>query len=102
MFDAELSGAVLNMHLLGRLLSWLKPYRLSLIASIVLILISSLCAVLMEVVISRVLVDYIIVGDTESIMPDLGMIGLTVELERALSCHQRHPSRPGRSPASDI
>ncbi len=84
MFDAELSGAVLNMHLLGRLLSWLKPYRLSLIASIVLILISSLCAVLMEVVISRVLVDYIIVGDTESIMPDLGMIGLTVKLERTL------------------
>ncbi|MBO6657094.1 MAG: ABC transporter ATP-binding protein [Pseudomonadales bacterium] len=87
MFDAELSGAVLNMHLLGRLMHWLKPYRVSLIASTVLVLIASYAAVVMEIVISRVLVDYIIVGDTESVMPDLGMIELTqwVEAQTDLS-----------------
>jgi len=81
MFDAELSGAVLNMHLLGRLMRWLRPYRVSLIASTVLVLVASFAAVVMEIVISRVLVDYIIVGDTESVMPDLGMIELTQWIE---------------------
>ena len=41
MFDAELSGAVLNMHLLGRLMRWLVPYRLSLIVSTILVLIAA-------------------------------------------------------------
>jgi len=82
MFDAELSGAVLNMHLLGRLVRWLKPYRASLFLSTVLVLVASYAAVVMEILISRVLVDYIIVGTTESTMPDMGMIELTIWVER--------------------
>jgi len=82
MFDAELSGAVLNMHLLGRLVRWLKPYRFRLILSTVLVLVASYAAVVMEILISRVLVDYIIVGETESPMPDMGMIELTIWVER--------------------
>ena len=82
MFDADLSGAVLNMHLLGRLVRWLKPYRLRLILSTVLVLVASYAAVVMEILISRVLVDYIIVGETESPMPDMGMIELTIWVER--------------------
>ena len=82
MFDAELSGAVLNLHLFGRLVRWLKPYRLMLILSTVLVLVASYAAVVMEILISRVLVDYIIVGEAESPMPDLGMIELTIWIER--------------------
>ena len=82
MFDAELSGAVLNMHLLGRLVRWLKPYRFRLILSTALVLVASYAAVVMEILISRVLVDYIIVGETESPMPDMGMIELTIWVER--------------------
>ena len=81
LFDAELSGAVLNLQLLGRIVRWLHPYRGSLVVSAFLILVASCCAVVMEVVISRVLVDYIIVGETDSLMPDLGMIELTRWLE---------------------
>jgi ATP-binding cassette subfamily B protein len=87
MFDAELSGAVLNMHLLGRILKWLKPYRITLFFSAVLILITSTAAVIMEIIISRVLVDYIIIGhspqpgETTIDMPDLGMIELTKWVE---------------------
>ncbi|MGB1423325.1 MAG: ABC transporter ATP-binding protein [Pseudomonadales bacterium] len=81
MFDAELSGAVLNFQLLTRILTWLVPYKLRLWASAALVLAASFAAVLMEVVISRVLVDYIIVGDTDSPMPDLGLIALTQLLE---------------------
>ena len=81
MFDAELSGAVLNFHLLKRIVSWLKPYRIRLLVSGVLVLIASFTSVVMEVVISRVLVDYIIVGDADSVMPDLGMIEVTQSVE---------------------
>ena len=55
MFDAELSGSVVNFHLLGRLFIWLKPYRVNLLASTVLVLIASYAAVVMEILISRVL-----------------------------------------------
>jgi ATP-binding cassette subfamily B protein len=81
MFDADLSGAVLNMHLLGRLMYWLKPYRLSLVVSTGLVLLASYAAVILEILISRVLVDYIIAGKPDSIMPDLGMIALTQRVE---------------------
>ena len=82
MFDAELSGAVLNLQLFGRLVRWLKPYRFMLILSTVLVLVASYAAVVMEILISRVLVDYIIVGEADSPMPDLGMIELTIWIER--------------------
>ncbi|MBQ61797.1 MAG: ABC transporter [Gammaproteobacteria bacterium] len=85
LFEAELSGSVLNLHLLGRIMRWLHPYRLSLLVSAFLILIASCSAVMMEVVISRVLVDYIIVGETSSLMPDLGMIELTQWVESQLA-----------------
>jgi ATP-binding cassette subfamily B multidrug efflux pump len=84
MFDAELSGTVLNGQLLLRVMSWLRPYRPRLLLSAVLILITSCVAVSMEIIISRVLVDYIIVGNANSNMPDLGMIALTQWVESQL------------------
>ena len=85
MFDAELSGSVLNMRLLGRLMQWLTPYRLSLLASTALVLVASYATVVMEILISRVLVDYIIIGETDSEMPDLGMIELIQKVEMFLA-----------------
>ena len=81
-FETELSGAVLNLKLLARIFVWLRPYRLKLILSAILVLIASFAAVVLEILISRVLVDYIIMSDSDSIMPDLGMIWLTQFLER--------------------
>ena len=83
-FDSELSGAVLNLQLFSRIMYWLKPYRIMLFISLILILIASYLTVIMEIMISRVLVDYIIVGDTESPMPDLYMIEVTQWVERQL------------------
>ncbi len=83
-FDAELSGAVLNMHLLGRIMGWLRPYRITLLFSAILVLSASCMIVIMEVVISRVLVDYIISGERNSIMPDLGMIEFTIRIQQWL------------------
>ena len=81
-FETELSGAVLNFQLLARIFFWLRPYRLKLFLSAILVLIASFAAVLLEILISRVLVDYIIMKDSDSLMPDMGMISLTQFLER--------------------
>lgn len=77
MFDADLTGSALNMHLLRRLLKWMKPYRSTFLVSAVLILVSSTLAVLLPVVISIVVIDHVIRGETENLSPDLGMINLT-------------------------
>ena len=51
MFEAELSGAVLNVHLFVRILHWLKPYKLILELSFVHVMLSIDCKFMMEVVI---------------------------------------------------
>jgi hypothetical protein len=54
MFDAELTGQALNLKLVRRLLGWLRPYRATVAASSLLILIASALQVLLPVVISVV------------------------------------------------
>ena len=87
MFDAELSGAVLNMQLLRRLLHWMKPYRVTIAVSAVLVLLASTLQVLLPVVISLVVIDHILRGETEILAPDLGMIEFTDWLAQALATH---------------
>ena len=65
-------------------MAWLRPYRVSLVLSAVLILLASFVSVVMEIVISLVLVDYIIRGEGSSVMPDLGMVDLTQWVEGQL------------------
>jgi len=74
LFDAELSGQVLSLKLLRRLLSWMKPYRNTLLVSGVLILVSSTLQVLMPVILSLVVIDHIIMGVTDHLAPDMGTI----------------------------
>jgi ATP-binding cassette subfamily B protein len=87
MFDAELSGAVLNLSLLRRLLGWMKPYRLTFAVSAVLILFASTLQVLLPVIISLVVIDHIIRGETDPDRIDLGMVEATDWLTATLSVH---------------
>ena len=80
MFDAELTGAVMNLSLLRRLLRWLRPYRVTLGVSAVLVLVASTLQILLPVVISLVGIDYVISGKTDTGTPDMGMVDLTVAL----------------------
>ena len=64
-FDAELTHQALNLRLFLRLLKWTKPYRITLIASAVLIIVSVGLGSLMPVFQYRVVVDEILVP-TES------------------------------------
>lgn len=80
MFDADLSGAVLNMHLLGRLMHWLKPYKLSLLISTVLVLITSTLQILLPIIISLVAIDHIFRNESDADTPDFGLIELNTYL----------------------
>lgn len=74
MFDADISGAVLNLQLLRRLLKWLVPYRRSLAISTVLVLIASTLQVMLPIIISLVAIDHIIRGESDADSPDFGLI----------------------------
>ena len=84
MFDAELTGAVMNFSLLRRLLRWLRPYRVTLCVSAVLVLVASTLQILLPVMISLVGIDYVIGGKTDTGTPDMGMVDLTVALSTGL------------------
>ena len=87
MFDADLSGAVLNVSLLGRLLSWLKPYRGQLVLSSVLVLVASFLNILLPITISLVAIDSIIRTEPTTNAPDFGLIELNDWLSQSLSIH---------------
>ncbi len=87
MFDAELSGAVLNMHLLGRLMHWMRPYRSTFAVSAILVLVASTLQVFLPVVISLVVIDHIIRGASDQLSPDLGMVDLTEWLASVFGTH---------------
>ncbi len=87
MFEADISGAVLNMHLLGRLLHWLKPYRWALVASSALVLLTSTLQILLPIIISLVAIDHIIRGESDADTPDFGLIELNTWLAETSGWH---------------
>ena len=75
-FEADIHGQAMNMQYLGRIMGWVKPHFKLATWSIFLVLFASLMAVLLPVIITRVVVDGIIIGDPKLTMPDFGMNGL--------------------------
>ena len=73
-FEADISGAVLNMQLLRRLLRWLAPYRVQLFLSTVLVLLASALQILLPIIISLVVIDHILRDESSADTPDFGMI----------------------------
>ncbi len=87
MFDAEISGAVLNLSLLRRLLRWMRPYRVTFLVSAVLILLASVLQVMQPIIISVVVIDHIIRQESETLAPDLGLVELNDWLTLSLDLH---------------
>jgi ATP-binding cassette subfamily B multidrug efflux pump len=88
MFDADISGAVLNLHLLRRLLKWLAPYKVSLAVSTVLVLIASTLQVMLPMIISLVAIDHIIRGESDAESPDFGLIEFNQGIAASLGVHE--------------
>ncbi len=87
MFDADISGAVLNLSLLRRLLHWLKPYKMSLFISGILVLVASTLQVLLPMIISLLAIDHILRGTADADTADFGLIELNTWLAQSLGWH---------------
>ena len=86
-FEDDIETTGFDFSLLGRLMSWMKPYRLQGFIAIVLVLFSASAAVLAPVVISRVVVDGILLPPSGTPAPDFGQKELNGFLASALSLH---------------
>lgn len=87
LFDAEISGAVLDWSLLRRLAAWMKPYRATFAISALLVLITSTLQVLLPIIISLVVIDHILRDASIANAPDLGMVELNDWLAATLQVH---------------
>jgi ATP-binding cassette subfamily B protein len=79
-FDADLSGRILDVRLLRRLLHWLAPERARLAASAVLVLVASTLQVMLPIVLSIVVIDHLLLGEASGRIPDFGLIGAVESL----------------------
>ena len=79
-FEADISGAALNLTLLRRLLGWLRPYKGLIAISSILVLIASALQILLPIVISLVVIDHILRGNPSNNSPDFGLVELNIRL----------------------
>lgn len=82
-FDADIHGQSANMVYLARIFSWLAPHKKLATVSVLLVVAASFIAVLLPVLISRVVIDNIIIGQADLVMPDFGLNSLMTWLASA-------------------
>ncbi len=77
-FDVELTHQALNVRLFIRLLGWMRPYRLTLLVSVALVIVAAATSVLMPVIIGRVIIDTVLLPNpSASSLPDYGLTEAT-------------------------
>ena len=86
-FEDDIETTGFDFVLLGRLFGWMRPYRLQGVLALLLVLLSASAAVLAPVVISRVVVDGILLPASGTAAPDFGQKALNGFLSSSLSLH---------------
>ena len=77
-FDVELTDQALNVRMFIRLLGWMRPYRLTLLGSVALVIVAAGTAVLMPVIVGRVVIDTVLLPNpSASALPDYGLVAAT-------------------------
>ena len=76
-FEAELPGKSMSARDFKRILGWTKPHRKTALKSLVLVITASFLAVLLPVIITRVVIDGLLIQQPQLSAPDLGMSQLT-------------------------
>lgn len=75
-FEADIEGQAMNMQYLKRILSWARPHRALAGLSVLLVLGAATLAVLQPVVVTRVVIDGVIMNEPDALLPDFGMNAL--------------------------
>ena len=81
-FEADISGAALNLTLLRRLVGWLRPYKGLIAISSILVLVASALQILLPIIISLVVIDHILRSNSSNNSPDFGLVELNVTLSQ--------------------
>ena len=79
-FDADIEGQAMNMQYLRRILGWVAPHKGIAFGSVSLVLVASTLAIMLPVIVSRVVVDGVIMGEPNALMPDFGLNALNAWL----------------------
>ncbi len=82
-FDAELSGQTFSFRLLRRLLRWVRPHVGRAAASGAFVVVASVLAVLGPVILSRVVIDGILMPESGFAAPSFGMDAAAAWMDRA-------------------
>ena len=76
-FDAELPGKSMSARDFKRILGWTRPHRKTALISLALVITASFLAVLLPVIITRVVIDGLLIQQPRLSAPDLGLSQLT-------------------------
>ncbi len=82
-FDADIEGKAMNTRYLKRILGWVWPHRYLAAGSILLVLAAATLVIGLPVMVSRVVIDGVIMGDPGGPLPDFGLNALTAWLAGA-------------------
>lgn len=82
-FEDDIDTRRFDLHLIWRLTKWIAPYRGRMFAALALVLLAASAAVLAPVVVSRVVVDGILLPASGTHAPDFGQKALTFWLHEA-------------------
>jgi len=75
-FEADIEGQAMNLQYLKRISGWVRPHKQLAMVSIFLVVMASALAVLMPVLLSRVVVDGILMDSPNALLPDFGLFQL--------------------------
>lgn len=84
MFDAELPGKSMSARDFKRILGWTRPHRKTALISLALVVTASFLAVLLPVIITRVVIDGLLIQQPRLSAPDLGLSQLTQIIAQGL------------------
>ena len=82
-FEADIEGQAMNLQYLKRIASWVRPHKKLAALSIVLVVVASGLAVLMPVLLSRVVVDGILMDAPNALLPDFGLFQLNLWVQQS-------------------
>ena len=83
-FDAELPGKSMSARDFKRILGWTRPHRKTALISLALVVTASFLAVLLPVIITRVVIDGLLIQQPRMSAPDLGLSQLTQIIAQGL------------------
>ncbi|MGB3811122.1 MAG: ABC transporter ATP-binding protein [Parvibaculum sp.] len=86
-FEDDIDIRKFDMRLIWRLTHWIAPYRAQMIGAVVLVLLAASAAVLAPVVVSRVVVDGILLPASNANARDLGQKALAAWLDGVTGLH---------------